>query len=83
VQVYIEGIPYTATEADVSGFFADCGRVVAVRMPRYQDSGRPRGYAHVVLDSEAAAAKVRACVCVYARVLYCLDGGAASVPGLL
>lgn len=24
-----------------------CGKVLEVRMPRYQDSGRPRGYAHL------------------------------------
>lgn len=47
--VYVEGIAYQATEEDVTRFFQDkgCGKVVAVRMPRYQDSGRPRGYAHV------------------------------------
>ena len=47
--MYVEGIAYQATEEDVTRFFQDkgCGKVVAVRMPRYQDSGRPRGYAHV------------------------------------
>jgi RNA recognition motif-containing protein len=24
-----------------------CGKVLEVRMPRYHDSGRPRGYAHL------------------------------------
>ena len=24
-----------------------CGKVTSVRMPRWQDSGRPRGYAHI------------------------------------
>lgn len=47
--VYVEGIAYQATEEDVTRFFQDkgCGKVLAVRMPRWQDSGRPRGYAHV------------------------------------
>jgi hypothetical protein len=47
--VYVEGISYQASEEDVTRFFQDkgCGKVVSVRMPRYHDSGRPRGYAHV------------------------------------
>lgn len=35
------------------GVLQGCGKVVAVRMPRYQDSNRPRGYAH--LDFKKAA----------------------------
>lgn len=47
--VYVEGLSYGASEEDVTRFFQDkgCGKVLAVRMPRYQDTGRPRGYAHV------------------------------------
>src|SRR3546814_9110271 len=54
--VYVEGIPYTASEEDVQSFFASCGTVISLRMPRYQDSGRPRGYAHVEFASKAQAA---------------------------
>ncbi len=47
--MYVEGISYQATEEDLTRFFQDkgCGKVTSLRMPRYQDSGRPRGYAHV------------------------------------
>lgn len=47
--VYVEGISYQATEDDLIRFFQDkgCGKVKEVRMPRWQDSGRPRGYAHI------------------------------------
>lgn len=51
----MEGIPYTATDDDVQNFFASCGSIVSLRMPRYQDSGRPRGYAHVEFESKAQA----------------------------
>ncbi|TYZ63117.1 hypothetical protein PybrP1_008200 [[Pythium] brassicae (nom. inval.)] len=58
--VYVEGIPYQADEGDVVSHFSVCGIVKEVRMPRYQDSGRPRGYAHVVFESEQAIAKALA-----------------------
>lgn len=71
--VFVEGIPYESTEEALRGFFSGCGStseaaaasasgdestgIVAIRMPRYQDTGRSMGYAHVVLESEEAAAK--------------------------
>jgi nucleolin len=55
--VYVEGIPYRASEGDLVTHFSSCGTVREVRMPRYQDSGKPRGYAHVVFDDEAALKK--------------------------
>ncbi|TDH67233.1 hypothetical protein CCR75_002163 [Bremia lactucae] len=55
--VYVEGIPYQATEGDLVTHLSSCGTVREVRMPRYQDSGKPRGYAHVVFDKEAALEK--------------------------
>ncbi|CAI5737182.1 unnamed protein product [Peronospora destructor] len=55
--VYVEGIPYRANESDLVTHFSSCGNVREVRLPRYQDSGKPRGYAHVVFDDEAALKK--------------------------
>ncbi|RLN58508.1 hypothetical protein BBJ28_00006910 [Nothophytophthora sp. Chile5] len=55
--VYVEGIPYRADEGDLVTHFSSCGAVREVRMPRYQDSGKPRGYAHVVFEDEAALQK--------------------------
>ncbi|RLN87357.1 hypothetical protein BBJ28_00001439 [Nothophytophthora sp. Chile5] len=55
--VYVEGIPYRADEGDLVTHFSSCGAVREVRMPRYQDSGKPRGYAHVVFEDEAALEK--------------------------
>jgi hypothetical protein len=53
--VYIEGLPYASTEADISTFFESCGRIESVRLPRWQDSGRLRGYGHVQFATAAAA----------------------------
>ena len=55
--VYLEGVPFTATEADIRHFFRECGTIAEVRAPTFQDSGRLRGYAHVYFASKAAAAK--------------------------
>ena len=58
--VYVEGLPYDADEDTVSKFFSDCGKVCSVRLARFHDSGRCRGYGHVELDdAEAARAAVR------------------------
>lgn len=51
----VEGIPWTCDESDVREFFKGCGKINAVRMPRWQDSGRPRGYAHVAFAGASGA----------------------------
>ncbi|CAK4081871.1 unnamed protein product [Aphanomyces euteiches] len=58
--IYVEGMSYDADESALVSHFSSCGTVREVRLPRYQDSGRPRGYAHVVFDSEASAKKALA-----------------------
>ncbi|KAK8821017.1 RNA-binding proteins (RRM domain) [Blastocystis sp. ATCC 50177/Nand II] len=57
LEVYVEGLPYETTEEQVRSFFEDCGDVVELRMPRYQDSGRCRGYCFIRFDSPDAASK--------------------------
>jgi len=54
--IYLEGLPYTSTEDDIRKFLDGCGTITDVRAPRFQDSGRLMGYAHVDFDSEAALA---------------------------
>ena len=54
--VYVEGISYEASEGDVRAFFEQVGNVAEVRMPRYQDTGRIRGYAHVAFGEGAISA---------------------------
>jgi len=68
---YVEGMPYETTEDDLRAFFSGEGaegagaggadNVVAIRMPKYQDTGRCMGYAHVVFGTadamEASLAK--------------------------
>jgi nucleolin len=58
--VYVEGIPYEATEDQVREFFRGLD-VTSLRLPRWQDTGRLRGYGHAELattkDYESALAK--------------------------
>mmetsp|Transcript_378 Transcript_378/g.630 ORF Transcript_378/g.630 Transcript_378/m.630 type:complete len:310 (+) Transcript_378:62-991(+) len=51
--VYVEGIPFTCTEDEVKEFFLSngCEDVLQLRLPTWQDSGRLRGYGHVVFDT--------------------------------
>lgn len=55
--VYIEGLPFTAKESDVIEFFKPAGRVLSVRLPTWQDSGRLRGYGHVEFTNAEMATK--------------------------
>jgi nucleolin len=53
--LFLSGLPYTSNEEDILKFLEGCGEILEVKMPRYQDSGKSRGYAHVTFkDSEAA-----------------------------
>ena len=45
--VFVSGIPYETTEDDIRQIFEECGIITEIKMPRYQDSGKNRGYAHV------------------------------------
>ena len=49
--VYIEGLPYDSTEEDIKAFFQSCGQIQSVRLPKWHDSGRLRGYGHVQFTS--------------------------------
>lgn len=51
--VFASGLPYTASEDDIKKFFSGCGDIVEIRAPRYQDTGRLRGYAHVDFATKA------------------------------
>jgi nucleolin len=57
--VYVDGLPYTASEDDIRSFFAagKCGKILEIRAPKYQDTGRLRGYAHIRFQSNADAHK--------------------------
>ena len=58
--VYIEGLPFTATDEIVTEFFEvihSVGAIKEVRLPRWHDSGRLRGYGHVEFVKESSVNK--------------------------
>ena len=50
-KMYVGNLPFTATEAAVRQLFAEFGTVTDVHLPIDRDSGRPRGFAFVTLDT--------------------------------
>lgn len=57
--VFVEGIPYVCSEQDVRDFFIGHGveDIEDLRLPVWQDSGRLRGYGHVVFASQESQQK--------------------------
>jgi nucleolin len=56
--LYLEGLPFEATEMDVRTFFKPAGgSITSCRLPTWHDSGRLRGYGHVEFDTTEACAK--------------------------
>lgn len=55
--VYIQGLPFTASEQDVRSFFKDCGDIASVRLPKWHDSGKLKGYGHVEFKKAEGATK--------------------------
>jgi len=52
--VFIEGLPFTSSEDQIRAFFTDlgCNDILQLRLPVWQDSGRLRGFGHVVFASQ-------------------------------
>ncbi|CAD8117352.1 unnamed protein product [Paramecium sonneborni] len=59
-QVFISGLPYTASENDVQTLFEDCGEILSIKLPRYQDSNRLLGYGHITFNDQDAVQKALA-----------------------
>ena len=53
-KMYVGNLPFSATEDDVRALFTDYGTVTDIHLPMDRDSGRPRGFAFVTMDSQTA-----------------------------
>lgn len=56
--VFISGIPYSTTEDELRVIFEKCGTIKSMKVPKYQDTGRNLGYAHIVFKKNKEAQKV-------------------------
>ena len=52
MSVYVGNLSYDATDEDLKTAFAEYGTVKRVQVPSDRETGRPRGFAFVEMDSE-------------------------------
>lgn len=55
--VFVSGIPYETTQEDLEQIFSECGTIIELKLPKYQDSGRNIGYAHIYFEDNSNAEK--------------------------
>ena len=53
-KMYVGNLPFSATEAELRELFGPFGAVTAVDLPMDRETGRPRGFAFVTMDSANA-----------------------------
>jgi RNA recognition motif-containing protein len=56
-RLYIANIPIKATEENVRALFAEIGEVVSINLVTNPHTGKPKGFAFVVMASDAEAQK--------------------------
>ena len=57
MSIYVGNLSYQVTEEDLKRAFAEYGAVGRVQLPTDRETGRPRGFAFVEMESEADEAK--------------------------
>ena len=53
MSIYIGNLSYEVSKEDLSAVFTDYGTVKRVHIPSDRETGRPRGFAFVEMESEA------------------------------
>jgi hypothetical protein len=57
LSVRVFGLCYETTEQDVRAYFQECGTIVEITFPKFEDSGRSKGYCGVLFQSPKAVTK--------------------------
>lgn len=52
--MYVGNIPFNTGEDELRALFSDFGQVTDIHMPNDRETGRPRGFAFVTMDSKEA-----------------------------
>jgi RNA recognition motif-containing protein len=55
-KMYVGNLPFSASDVDIRELFSQYGAVTDVFLPIDRESGRPRGFAFVTMDTPAAMA---------------------------
>ncbi|MEJ2345053.1 MAG: RNA-binding protein [Gammaproteobacteria bacterium] len=58
--IYVGNLPFTANEDEVRALFEQHGTVQSVKLVSDRDTGRPRGFGFVEMESDHAAAAIDA-----------------------
>jgi hypothetical protein len=53
-KMYVGNLPFSATENELRDLFSQFGAVTDIHLPTDRDSGRPRGFAFVTMDTDTA-----------------------------
>ncbi len=56
-RIYVGNLPFTATEDEVRDKFGEFGPVESVHLVTDRDTGRPRGFGFVEMETDADAAE--------------------------
>jgi RNA recognition motif-containing protein len=59
-KIYVGNLPFNATEDQVRALFAAHGTVESVALPTDRETGRPRGFGFVEMNSSDAARAIQA-----------------------
>jgi len=52
MSIYVGNLSYEVTQEDLSGVFAEYGTVKRVQLPTDRETGRPRGFGFVEMETE-------------------------------
>ncbi len=52
MSIYVGNLSYDVTQEDLNTVFAEYGKVTRVNLPSDRETGRPRGFAFVEMESE-------------------------------
>jgi RNA recognition motif-containing protein len=58
-KIFVGNLPFTATDAEIRTLFAAHGTVESVTLPVDRDTGRPRGFGFVEMNSSDAARAIQ------------------------
>ena len=59
-KIYVGNLPYEATEAELEKLFGEHGEVLSVALPTDRDTGRPRGFGFIEMESSEASKAIAA-----------------------
>ncbi|ACB49498.1 RNA-binding protein [Crocosphaera subtropica ATCC 51142] len=57
MSIYVGNLAYEVTDADLNTVFSDYGSVKRIHIPTDRETGRPRGFAFVEMDTEEEESK--------------------------